>query len=184
MGRVFCNCSPYIFVGHAHTELGAPVGSLENEDPESEDRRPRKRKTHSKKRTIKVNSKARFPHRSLLHHAYAPLFQENNSDNNRRPLGLWRFVLSSRGFFPKRKPQATQCTLMERLVSQDMTLAAFLGLRPTETSGYLSLFLTTKLTCQAADSYFENDIYFAFWLTIYITMIRNYIHVPRRAPTI
>ena len=37
---------------------------------------------------------ARFPHRSLLHYAYAPLFQENNSDNNRRPLELWRFVLS------------------------------------------------------------------------------------------
>ena len=35
---------------------------------------------------------ARFPHRSLLHYAYTPLFQENNSDNNRRPLGLWRFV--------------------------------------------------------------------------------------------
>ena len=37
---------------------------------------------------------ARFLHRSLLHYAYTPLFQENNSDNNRRPLGLWRFVLS------------------------------------------------------------------------------------------
>ena len=37
---------------------------------------------------------ARFPHRSLLHYAYTPLFQENNSDNNRRPLGLWCFVLS------------------------------------------------------------------------------------------
>ena len=37
---------------------------------------------------------ARFPHRSLLHYAYTPLFQGNNSDNNRRPLGLWRFVLS------------------------------------------------------------------------------------------
>ena len=37
---------------------------------------------------------ARFPHRSLLHYAYTPLFQENNSDHNRRPLGLWRFVLS------------------------------------------------------------------------------------------
>ena len=44
-------------------------------------------------------SVARFPHRSLLHHAYTPLFQENNCDNNRRPLGLWRFVLSFRGFF-------------------------------------------------------------------------------------
>ena len=31
---------------------------------------------------------ARFPHRSLLHYAYGPLFQENNSDNNRRPLGV------------------------------------------------------------------------------------------------
>ena len=31
---------------------------------------------------------ARFPHRSLLHYAYGPLFQENNSDNNRSPLGV------------------------------------------------------------------------------------------------
>ena len=37
---------------------------------------------------------ARFPHRSLLHYAYTPLFQEINSDNNTRPLRLWRFVLS------------------------------------------------------------------------------------------
>ena len=31
----------------------------------------------------------------LLNYAYTPLFQENNSENNRRPLGLWRLVLSS-----------------------------------------------------------------------------------------
>ena len=43
-------------------------------------------------------STARFPHRSLLHYAYTPLFQENNSDNNRRLLGLWRFVLSFQSF--------------------------------------------------------------------------------------
>ena len=49
---------------------------------------------------------------------------------------------------------------------------------------HLSLFFTTELTCQVANSHLENAIYFEFWLTVYITMIRNYIHVPRRAPTI
>ena len=49
---------------------------------------------------------------------------------------------------------------------------------------YFSLILTTDLTCQVANSHLKNDIYFEFWLTIYITMIRNYIHVPCRAPTI
>ena len=39
---------------------------------------------------IRYEKWARFSHRSLLHYAYAPLFQENNSNNNRRPFGLWR----------------------------------------------------------------------------------------------
>ena len=29
----------------------------------------------------------RIPHRSLLHYAYGPLFQENNSDNNSTSFG-------------------------------------------------------------------------------------------------
>ena len=46
---------------------------------------------------------------------------------------------------------------------------------------YLSLFFTTELTCQVANSHLENDIYFEFWLTIYITMIRN--QYTRAAPS-
>ena len=40
------------------------------------------------------------------------------------------------------------------------------------------------MNSEMAYSHLENDIYFEFWLTIYITMIRIYIHVARRAPTI
>ena len=42
----------------------------------------------------------------------------------------------------------------------------------------MSLFLTTDLTCQVANTHLENNIYFEFWLTICITIIRNYILVP------
>ena len=45
--------------------------------------------------------KAKFPHSPILHYAYSPLLEENNSANNILPLGL--FALFSRGliFFLK-----------------------------------------------------------------------------------
>ena len=41
-----------------------------------------------------ANDAAKFPHSPILHYAYSPLLEENNSANNRLPLGL--FALFSR----------------------------------------------------------------------------------------
>ena len=35
-----------------------------------------------------ANDAAKFPHSPILHYAYSPLLEENNSANNRLPLGL------------------------------------------------------------------------------------------------
>ena len=55
--------------------------------------------TCGKQLVLIVNSKsandaAKFPHSPILHYAYSPLLEENNSANNRLPLGL--FALFSR----------------------------------------------------------------------------------------
>ena len=70
------------------------------------------------------------------------------------------------------------------ILSREMSLAWTWTMTHCKPLDFLFPFLTTELTCQVAHSHLENDLYFEFWLTIYITMIRNYIHVPHRAPTI
>ena len=38
---------------------------------------------------------AKFPHSPILHYAYSPLLEENNSANNRLPLGLFALFSGS-----------------------------------------------------------------------------------------
>ena len=44
---------------------------------------------------------AKFPHSPILHYAYSPLLEENNSANNRLPLGLFALFSRSWIFFFK-----------------------------------------------------------------------------------
>ena len=60
------------------------------------------------------------------------------------------------------------------ILSHDMSLTWTWTPTHCKPLDYLFLVLTTELTYQVANSHLENDIYFEFWLTIYITMIRNF----------